>query len=124
MSSDVEHFYVRRSEALGPLLSKHVRWEHDDEEHVAGADEWQLLIYDPEPVEVEQIPDDLRAALPDLRFAISAAIEPIDPPEEAWQLLDSVLDAVGGALGGATYDIRTGRVVAWRDGKRIEPSSQ
>lgn len=123
MSSDVEHFYVRRSEPLGPLLPKHVHWEHDDEEHIAAADEWQLLIYDPDPVEVEQIPDDLRAALPDLRFTISAAIEPIDPPEEAWQLLDSVLDAVGGALGGATYDIRTGRVVVWRDGKRIEPSS-
>jgi hypothetical protein len=60
-----------------------------------------LLIYDPEPVAVEQIPDDLRAALPDLRFAINAAIEPIDPPEEAWRLLDSVFDAVGGALGGA-----------------------
>ncbi len=81
------------------------------------------MIYDPEPVEAEQIPADLRAALPDLRFAITAGIEPINPPDEAWQLLDSVLDAVGGALGGATYDIRTGRVIAWRDGQRIEPSS-
>jgi hypothetical protein len=77
----------------------------------------------PEPVDVEQIPEHLRAALPDLRFAINAAIEPIDPPEEAWLLLDSVLDAVGGALGGATYDIRNGRVIAWRDGQRIEPGS-
>jgi hypothetical protein len=124
MSSDVEHFYVRRSEPLGPLLPNDVRWEHDEEEHVAGGDEWQLLIYDPEPVKAEQIPPDLRAALPDLRFTINASIEPINPPDEAWQLLDSVFDAVGGALGGATYEIRTGRVIAWRDGQRIEPSSR
>ena len=123
MSSDVEHFYVRHSEPLGPLLPKHVQWEHDDDEHVAGGDEWQLVIYDAEPVEVEQVPDDLRVLQPELRFAINAAIEPIDPPEEAWQLLDSVLDAVGGPLEGATYDIRTGRVIAWRDGQRVEPSS-
>jgi hypothetical protein len=122
MSSDVEHFYARRSEPVGPLLPKEVQWEQEDGEHVAGGDEWQLVIYDPEPIDAEQVPPDLRAALPDLRFAINAGIEPIDPPDEAWQLLDAVLDAVGGALGGATYDIRTGRVVAWRDGQRIEPS--
>jgi hypothetical protein len=35
MSSDVEHFYVQRSEPLGPLLPTHVQWEHDEEEYVA-----------------------------------------------------------------------------------------
>jgi hypothetical protein len=56
------------------------------EEHVVGDEEWQLVIYDPEPVEPEQIPADLRAALPDLRFPINAGIEPINPPDEAWRL--------------------------------------
>ena len=49
MSSDIEHFYVQRSEPLGPLLPADVPWEHDGEEHIAGRDEWQLLIDDCEP---------------------------------------------------------------------------
>ncbi len=123
MSSDIDDFYVQRSKPLGPLLPSHVEWEHDDHEHVVTADGWQLMVYDPEPVEVGEIPAALRRAVPGLRFRVSAGIEPINPPEAAWQLMDTVLDAVGAALGGATYDIRDGRAIAWRDGRRVEPPS-
>jgi hypothetical protein len=120
MSSDIDDFYVQRSEPLGPLLPTHVEWDHYDDEHVVVADDWQLMVYDPEPVEAKEIPDDLRHEVTELRFRVSAVIEPINPPDEAWDLMDAVLDAIGAKLGGATYDIRTGRPIAWHGGRRVE----
>jgi hypothetical protein len=122
MSSDVEHFYVQRTEPLGPLLPGPVEWVEQDGEYAADGGEWQLLVYEPEPVETDEIPADLRGAVPGLRFSVGATVEPINPPKEAWQLLNAVLDAVGGALGGASYDPDSGRVIAWSNGERFEPA--
>jgi hypothetical protein len=47
-----------------------------------------------------------------------ARIEPSAPGDDAWELMDRVLDAVGGPLGGATFDVRTGHAIVWRDGQR------
>jgi hypothetical protein len=127
MSSDIEDFYVQRSEPVRPLLPRDVDWEQEDGEYVeyvtiGSEDGWLLFVGEPEPVERDDIPEVLRAAQPNLRFRVAARIEPISPPDEAWELLERVLDAVGGHLGGATFDIRTGHVIVWRDGQRERPS--
>jgi hypothetical protein len=118
MSSDIEHFYVQRSEPLVPLLPDGAAWEQIGEEISTEGDGWVLLLYEPEPVDAAEIPEDLRTALPGLAFRVAASIEPIAPPEDAWDLLDTVLDAVGAALGGATYDLRSGHAIAWVNGSR------
>ena len=119
MSSDIEHFYVERGDPLLPLLPDGGGWLHDGEEHVAEGEGWLLTVYDPEPVEAAEIPEDLRSLVPGLAFRVDARLEPINPPDQAWALLEAVLDTVGGALGGATYDVRSGHAIAWRDGLRV-----
>jgi hypothetical protein len=123
MSSDVEHLYVQRNEpALSTLLPGHVEWEDEGGEFVADGGEWLLFVSGPEPVDPAEIPEELRAAVPDLRFEVYARIEPINPGHSAWEFLNAVFDAVGGGLGGASYDIHSGRVIAWEDGRRIHPA--
>jgi len=119
MSSDIEHFYVERGAPLSELLPDGAGWSHDGEEHVAEGGGWLLYVYDPEPVDPAEIPSDLRALMPGLSYRVDARLEPIDPPDQAWALLDAVLDTVGGARGGATYDPRSGLAFAWREGLRV-----
>jgi hypothetical protein len=118
MSIDIEDFYVQRSEPLAPLLPPDVEWEHDGEEVIAEGDGWMLTVFEPEPIDAGEIPADLRAAVPGLAFRVVVAIEPSGPPDDAWKLLDAVLDGVGAALGGATYDPLSGHAIAWPEGRR------
>jgi hypothetical protein len=48
-----------------------------------------------------------------LRYRIAIGVEPSAPDAEAWTVVRQLLEALGGALGGAGLDPQSGRPTSW-----------
>jgi hypothetical protein len=68
-------------------------------------------------LEAEDAPDEAPAELSGLvdglRYRIQITVEPSVPDAQAWSLVREILEALGGALGGAGLDPESGRPTSW-----------
>jgi hypothetical protein len=83
-------------------------WEQSPDVLAYEGDGWQVLVGEPEEVGADEVPDDLAAILPGVRYRIPLTLEPIGAEAEGQTFLSRVLEAVGSATHGVAYDFDTG----------------
>ena len=105
--------WTRDEGDIAPLLPQADRWQAFDGEFQYDADGWLVSVFKPERAEPGEIPPEVAALVSDLGFRTEIAVEPSDPPNEAWTLVRELLTSLGGALDGAGLDPESGRATTW-----------
>jgi hypothetical protein len=110
VSLDVEVYAVRNVSLadLRPSLPKSDVWGEYDGELSYDGGGWQVLVTEPEQVDADDVPSDLAALLPDATYLIALTLEPIGADPAGQEFLRRVVDAVGSAVGGVSYDFESG----------------
>jgi len=110
VSLDIE-VYTNRPSSLANLLANlpdRASWEDFGAELAFAGDGWQVLISEPEEIELRDVPAHFAALLTDARYLVALTLEPIGAPEEGYSFLERVLESVGSATGGVSNDFHTG----------------
>lgn len=111
MSVDIEIF-TKRTGALTDI-SLDGEWRDEGDYLETEGNGWLLDIYEPEEVDASDIPSELTAAEPDVRYRIGVTLEPAGSPPEGLHAARQAVDAIGSAWGGAGLDLDTGSVRTW-----------
>lgn len=112
MSVDTE-LWTREDGDLGGLLPRSPDWDVHGGAFEFDGGGWLLLVSVPEAVEADEVPADVAALAGGLRFRVDLAVEPGNPPAEAWTFVREVLEQLGGTLRGAGHDPESGHAVSW-----------
>jgi hypothetical protein len=111
VSADLE-LWTRDTGDLGALLPRADEWDPAGDLYELDGDGWLVSVFEPEEATVE-VPAELSELVEGLRYHIVIGVEPSVPGAEAWTLVRQVLEALGGALGGAGLDPESGRPTSW-----------
>jgi hypothetical protein len=111
VSVDLE-LWTRETGDLGALLPRAEEWDDSGELLEFDGGSWLVSVFQPEDAPAE-VPAELSGLIEGLRYRIVVGVEPSVPDAEAWTLVRQVLEALGGALGGAGLDPESGRPMSW-----------
>jgi hypothetical protein len=104
--------WTRETGDLRGLLPRADEWESDGDLLELDGGSWLVSVFEPEEAP-DEVPAELSALVEGLRYRIEVGVEPSAPDAEAWTLVRQVLEALGGALGGAGLDPESGRPTSW-----------
>jgi len=104
MSYDLEIWATRTPENLRSVVPDGDRWVARGESLVLDGGSWQIVLGGPEKVEDEDVPDNVRSALPGIRWLYPLNLEPLAAPAAARKSLKSTAKAVAVAAHGAVHD--------------------
>lgn len=111
MSIDTE-VWTKRSGLLADLPLGD-DWINEGDALVKERDGWLVNVFAAREADAAEAPPELREAEPRLRYCVEVSLEPAGAPPEGLAALESVVDAVGAAWGGAALDPTTARVRTW-----------
>lgn len=79
-------------------------WSESGARWTCGGRSWQLVVEQPLPVDMEDIPDEVYRSLPGLAFLTDIHLEPISAPESARKFATKVANAIARPAHGAVLD--------------------
>jgi hypothetical protein len=120
MSYDIQIWSVRRVDieaVLGDLTS----WKADGDLWVFDRRGWQITVGTPDEVLAEDIPEDVSATLPGIRYLTELHLSPITASTSARKMLESVAKSIAKISHGVYHDCQTDELVTPKGVKRFIP---
>lgn len=103
MSIDLEMWSVERPDLMDFSQGKS-KWELADGWAVHAERGWQLVVETPEEVDSDEVPEEVSAESPGVRFLTQLRLEPIGAPDSAYKALQRVAKDLAKRSRGVIYD--------------------
>lgn len=123
MSYDIT-IWMTETPNLDEVLSKFEGWERIGEDVVFARRGWQILLFSPLKVEMEDIPNDVFPQMPGIKYVIDIHLEPLGAPKTGYQLLNKICKAISRQSNGVVYDAQTDTVETASGVKRYVPTKR